>query len=92
MIENVNISKTCTNILNLNYINSLILYSSMTKFSNDVHYNTYILRVQCFLESFIFFLFFYLYYLPFLLQTGNTSECPFCRYRKHLSLISNKDT
>ena len=27
------------NILNLNYNNSFILYSSMTKLSNDMHYN-----------------------------------------------------
>ena len=34
------------NILNLNYINSFIQYSSMTKMSNNVHYNKY-LGVNC---------------------------------------------
>ena len=65
------------NILNLNCINSFILYSSTNRLSNGIHYNNN--RGPC---CYICFQALYFHNLSLLsavlLQTVNTSERPFC--------------
>ena len=64
------------NILNLNCINSFTLNSSTNRLSNGIqviiedHFVTFVSKLYIFII--------YLYYRPFLLQSGNTSERPFC--------------
>ena len=69
------------NILNFNLIDSFIFYSSTNRLSNDIHVLQLLFELHfvTFLSK-LYILIFYLYYRPFLPQTGNTSERPFCRY------------